>query len=104
MQGVCCPKERLHENPLFMRVRRTPSFVTMRLWGGTSQWEKLDFHRYFRKLCRCRGGARGFQAGQENPVVRNNATLGWHKSMGKARFPQLFQEIMLISSVFAGFC
>src|ERR1035438_5620949 len=24
--------------------------------------------------------------------------------MGKARFPQLFQEIMLISSVFAGFC
>jgi hypothetical protein len=33
-------------NPLFMRLRRTLPMVTMRLWGGQSQWEKPDFHSF----------------------------------------------------------
>ena len=40
----------LHETPVFMRVQRIPSFVTMRLAGAQSQWQKADFHNYLRVL------------------------------------------------------
>src|SRR6185437_724436 len=36
----------MRESPVFMRVRRTLSFKTMRLGGGQSQGEKADFHRF----------------------------------------------------------
>ena len=54
MEGVR-PRQRLHETPVFMRVRRTPSFVTMRLLVAQSQWEIRDFHNFLGILCQfCR--------------------------------------------------
>jgi hypothetical protein len=40
----------LHETPVFMRVQRIPSFVTMRLAGTQSQWQMADFHSFLRFL------------------------------------------------------
>jgi hypothetical protein len=40
----------LHETPVFMRVQRIPSFVTMRLAGTQSQWQMADFHSFLRLL------------------------------------------------------
>jgi hypothetical protein len=37
---------RVHETPVFMRLRRTLPMVTMRLRGGQSQWKKPDFHNF----------------------------------------------------------
>jgi hypothetical protein len=40
----------LHETPVFMRVQRIPSFVTMRPVGTQSQWQMADFHSFLRFL------------------------------------------------------
>jgi hypothetical protein len=37
---------RVHETPLFMRLRRTLPMVTMRLLGRQSQGQRVDFHSF----------------------------------------------------------
>jgi hypothetical protein len=36
----------MRETPVFMRLRRTLPFVTMRLWGGQSQWKNQGFPQF----------------------------------------------------------